>query len=209
MDPQRPHEHDRDPPYTEYPLDPMTALFPNIYSSLCGDWTGGAGGPVLAEANTVQQAQFQHATTATASQSPVPKQQENFSDRRAETSVQQTLTGAPSLLDPLQERVDSAPNGANGDIANTHAQLHHAGLQANPRQPAFQASQTLSPSDSPRLQCRWEDCTRKTCFRREADLMRHIRTVHVSPNAYVCPERNCGRPFGRKDHLGQHRKRRH
>lgn len=143
MGPQQPHEHDRDLPYTEYPLDPMDALLPNIYSSLCGDWAGGAGGPVLAEANTVQQAQFQHATTATASQPPVPKQQESYSDRRAELPVQQSWAGAPSFLNqPLQGRVDSAPNGANGDIANTHTRLHHTGLQANPRQATFQASQT-------------------------------------------------------------------
>lgn len=249
MDPQRPDDYDRDHPYTEYAntepaLDPITAAFPNIYSPLY-DWTGAVGGPVLAgvQDDALQNAQFQLATTATASQSPVPEQQGYYSDRRAEIPFQQGWTDSPthSALDkPLQERVDSASNGPNAGIANRqcHARLYHGRLNGTPQQSACQ-SQTgqnsrlalplpqarpgqvtaillttlsltfASSRDSPGLQCRWENCTSKNCFRREADLMRHIKTIHVSPRAHECPVSNCGRCFGRKDHLGQHKKRRH
>lgn len=74
-----------------------------------------------------------------------------------------------------------------------------------------QAGESLGGNmEGPRgLRCRWENCTSRTSFKREADLIRHIKHTHISPNAHVCPERNCGRPFGRKDHLQAHMMRRH
>lgn len=155
MDPQRPDDIDRDPPYieftgTEYSVDPIAASFPmfsgNIYSPLYGDLTGGVGGPVLPAGlptDALQNVQFQHATTTTASQSPVPEQQGYYSNRRAEISVQQGWTDAPgSLGQPLQERVDSASNGPNAAVANTHARVYDAGLHAHRRQTACQTGQT-------------------------------------------------------------------
>ncbi|CEL08206.1 hypothetical protein ASPCAL11357 [Aspergillus calidoustus] len=62
---------------------------------------------------------------------------------------------------------------------------------------------------TPSLQCRWQDCTSSATFRREADLLRLVKTVHVSRDAYRCPESHCDRTFGRRDHLRAHRRNRH
>jgi hypothetical protein len=52
--------------------------------------------------------------------------------------------------------------------------------------------------------CRWEGCRSSTVFRRVGDLIRHLRTIHILPTAYQCPVKNCGKAFGRKDHLKEH-----
>ncbi|KAL2816435.1 hypothetical protein BDW59DRAFT_153235 [Aspergillus cavernicola] len=63
--------------------------------------------------------------------------------------------------------------------------------------------------DAPGFPCKWQDCRSTTCFRREVDLMRHVKSVHVAPKAYCCLEPNCGKAFGRKDHLQNHKRNRH
>jgi hypothetical protein len=35
------------------------------------------------------------------------------------------------------------------------------------------------------FRCKWEGCRSSTNFRREGDLIRHLRTIHISPNAYI------------------------
>ncbi|KAL3440149.1 hypothetical protein BJX65DRAFT_291024 [Aspergillus insuetus] len=57
------------------------------------------------------------------------------------------------------------------------------------------------------FQCKWAGCRSSRNFRREGDLIRHLRTIHISPTAFVCPD--CQRSFGRRDHLNEHVKRRH
>ncbi|KAL2835417.1 hypothetical protein BJY01DRAFT_223687 [Aspergillus pseudoustus] len=59
------------------------------------------------------------------------------------------------------------------------------------------------------FECKWRGCKSSRPFRRETDLIRHLRTIHISPAAFVCPEGSCGKPFGRRDHLMEHLKRRH
>ncbi|PYI09415.1 hypothetical protein BO78DRAFT_415692 [Aspergillus sclerotiicarbonarius CBS 121057] len=54
------------------------------------------------------------------------------------------------------------------------------------------------------LQCGWAGCTNSKSFNRPADLLRHVRNLHVTPNAYVCRVNNCGRAFNRKDNLMEH-----
>ncbi|KAL2867378.1 uncharacterized protein BJX67DRAFT_84895 [Aspergillus lucknowensis] len=63
--------------------------------------------------------------------------------------------------------------------------------------------------DHPVFQCKWEGCTSSTLFHREGDLMRHLKTIHISPDAFPCREPSCKRKFGRKDHLEEHRRRVH
>lgn len=65
----------------------------------------------------------------------------------------------------------------------------------------------LSPLSQPEkatasMKCEWKGCTFPRPFRRYADLMRHIKTIHVSPDAYKCSV--CGKGFGRKDKLEVH-----
>jgi hypothetical protein len=58
-------------------------------------------------------------------------------------------------------------------------------------------------------QCQWKNCSSSTIFQREGDLVRHLKTIHISPNAFPCPEPDCTRAFGRNDHLKNHLKTMH
>ncbi|KAH8700437.1 hypothetical protein BGW36DRAFT_357096 [Talaromyces proteolyticus] len=66
--------------------------------------------------------------------------------------------------------------------------------------------QNHSPPKSATRKCRWEGCKYLGSFRRDADLLRHVKAVHVSPDAYTCPIVGCGKPFGRKDKMEAHRR---
>ncbi|KAI9371616.1 hypothetical protein BJX61DRAFT_543494 [Aspergillus egyptiacus] len=57
------------------------------------------------------------------------------------------------------------------------------------------------------IKCKWEGCRSIQTFRKGSDLIRHIKTIHIFPDAYPC--RECGKKFGRKDHLQGHTERRH
>ncbi|KAL2843460.1 hypothetical protein BJX68DRAFT_155602 [Aspergillus pseudodeflectus] len=59
------------------------------------------------------------------------------------------------------------------------------------------------------FQCRWIGCRSVTIFCRESELMRHLKTVHISPKAYPCTQPQCGMAFGRRDHLKAHQRNRH
>ncbi|KAL2841152.1 hypothetical protein BJY01DRAFT_14478 [Aspergillus pseudoustus] len=78
-----------------------------------------------------------------------------------------------------------------------------------PAHNAQQADQKMAPGSStfkPK-QCQWEGCTSRTLFRRENDLLRHLRTIHIAPSAFRCLD--CSKAFGRKDHLQNHRRKIH
>ncbi|KAE8141279.1 hypothetical protein BDV38DRAFT_237655 [Aspergillus pseudotamarii] len=57
--------------------------------------------------------------------------------------------------------------------------------------------------------CEWRACKYPGEFSREAELMRHIRSKHVCPGLYECPEENCRRMFNRKDNMMEHFRRMH
>jgi hypothetical protein len=57
--------------------------------------------------------------------------------------------------------------------------------------------------------CKWEGCKYEGSFRRVADLLRHIRTVHISPGSYTCPVAGCLKSFNRRDNLEAHVQRIH
>jgi hypothetical protein len=57
--------------------------------------------------------------------------------------------------------------------------------------------------------CKWEGCKFERSFGREAELLRHIRTTHISPGLYACPEAGCRKSCSRKDNLQAHRRRAH
>ena len=60
-----------------------------------------------------------------------------------------------------------------------------------------------------RFSCKWEGCQYPRPFGREAELVRHLKSVHIKPGAYICPDLGCGKPFNRKDNLDAHRQRVH
>jgi hypothetical protein len=57
--------------------------------------------------------------------------------------------------------------------------------------------------------CKWAACNYSGSFRRAADLMRHLKTTHVSPGSYVCPAADCHKSFNRKDKMDEHVRRVH
>lgn len=67
-------------------------------------------------------------------------------------------------------------------------------------------AQCSAPSP-PTFECKWRGCRSATRFSSEGDLVRHLKSIHISPEAYPC--RECGKSFGRKDHLRDHQRRRH
>ncbi|KAJ5720862.1 uncharacterized protein N7483_008796 [Penicillium malachiteum] len=52
------------------------------------------------------------------------------------------------------------------------------------------------------LKCRWEGCTYKGTFTKEASLVRHVKATHISPEMYQCLP--CKKTFGRKDRFSAH-----
>ncbi|RAK97360.1 uncharacterized protein BO80DRAFT_194329 [Aspergillus ibericus CBS 121593] len=54
------------------------------------------------------------------------------------------------------------------------------------------------------LTCGWNGCTYIRPFNRPADLLRHIKNIHVSPQSYPCWVPGCHRIFNRKDNLVEH-----
>ncbi|KAB8209359.1 hypothetical protein BDV34DRAFT_221749 [Aspergillus parasiticus] len=56
----------------------------------------------------------------------------------------------------------------------------------------------------PILRCRWEGCTSRRHFNREADLVRHIKTLHIAPRSYKCVVGDCSKTYNRGDNLKEH-----
>jgi hypothetical protein len=74
--------------------------------------------------------------------------------------------------------------------------------------PKTEPAREMVPSRFPKT-CKWEGCKHTRSFSREADLVRHIKTVHISPGSYICPEVGCRKACSRKDNLEAHRQRVH
>ncbi|KAL2840137.1 hypothetical protein BJX68DRAFT_190066 [Aspergillus pseudodeflectus] len=108
---------------------------------------------------------------------------------------------------PRSANVFSSPHQNPGSLHEVHVGLEqhlafgHSSFEPN-NSPA-----SRPPGES--YTCKWEGCISTIVFRREADLIRHLRTIHISPNQYPCTEPNCNWTFGRRDHLLHHVRRRH
>jgi uncharacterized Zn-finger protein len=57
--------------------------------------------------------------------------------------------------------------------------------------------------------CKWDGCKYTGSFGREADLLRHVRTAHISPRSFVCSVSGCRKSCSRKDNLEAHHRRVH
>ncbi|OJJ84760.1 uncharacterized protein ASPGLDRAFT_81989 [Aspergillus glaucus CBS 516.65] len=62
---------------------------------------------------------------------------------------------------------------------------------------------------SPTLQCKWQGCTYSKPFSRTGDLVRHIKSAHLTRGQYHCPFKAGCKPFNRKDNLAAHIQTRH
>ncbi|CAI7601852.1 unnamed protein product [Penicillium glandicola] len=54
------------------------------------------------------------------------------------------------------------------------------------------------------LKCKWKHCEYSGGFSQMGALLRHIKTKHISPGLYECPEGECRKSFNRKDNLIAH-----
>ncbi|KGO49076.1 Zinc finger, C2H2 [Penicillium expansum] len=54
------------------------------------------------------------------------------------------------------------------------------------------------------LKCKWKHCEYSGGFSQMGALLRHIKTKHISPGLYECPEGECRKSFNRKDNLVAH-----
>ncbi|KAE8415233.1 hypothetical protein BDV36DRAFT_263237 [Aspergillus pseudocaelatus] len=68
------------------------------------------------------------------------------------------------------------------------------------------AKETKESGKNHRLvqRCKWEGCTSIKCFNREADLLRHVKTIHIAPRSYRCNVDGCFKSFNRDDNLKEH-----
>ncbi|KAL3470253.1 hypothetical protein BJX99DRAFT_264423 [Aspergillus californicus] len=122
---------------------------------------------------------------------------------------------------PQSQPTISNSSHSPSSSSNLHEQLLVSGYYlASPLEPPVQepallpnsplASQVPSPAvqnsqdQNHGYQCKWLGCRSSTSFRRELDLIHHLKTIHISPKAYPCSEPNCSMGFGRKDHLKAH-----
>jgi hypothetical protein len=74
------------------------------------------------------------------------------------------------------------------------------------------STRVLTPSESDQavaMLCKWEGCKYDGFFKREVDLVRHVRCVHISPRSYSCPAGGCRKSFNRKDNRDAHFRRLH
>ncbi|OQE16328.1 hypothetical protein PENFLA_c028G05869 [Penicillium flavigenum] len=54
------------------------------------------------------------------------------------------------------------------------------------------------------LKCKWKHCEYSGGFSQMGALLRHIKTKHISPGLYECPQEECQKSFNRKDNLVAH-----
>ncbi|PYH90950.1 hypothetical protein BO71DRAFT_401796 [Aspergillus ellipticus CBS 707.79] len=64
-------------------------------------------------------------------------------------------------------------------------------------------------NEQAQLKCEWKNCKYTHTFNRPAELLRHVKTIHISPQSHMCRYRGCSRTFNRKDKLGEHMLRAH
>ena len=154
-----------------------------------------------------------------------------MNDRQRSFSSMSSIT--PPIISHSPNSVSVEPNVTPGSIASYYSENYlgyNAGVHiaCNPDLQNGIATLTTEspliqnmPAGSPNLPahqepeqaaamlCKWEGCKYVGCFRREVDLLRHVRCVHVSPSSYQCPARGCGKFFNRKDNRDSHFRRRH
>jgi hypothetical protein len=96
-------------------------------------------------------------------------------------------------------------------ILNGHLEESMQPTVSEPDPQIGPATKPAAKPASPRFSktCKWEGCQYPRPFGREADLVRHLKTIHINPGAYICPELGCGKPCSRKDNLEAHRQRVH
>lgn len=91
-------------------------------------------------------------------------------------------------------------------IIPTSAQSSHK-LVLQHISPLF--SSYTHPRSPATFECKWEGCQYSGSFKREHELLRHLRTIHIAPLAHSCPAIGCDKVCNREDNLLKHIQNRH
>ncbi|RAK96519.1 C2H2-type zinc finger protein [Aspergillus ibericus CBS 121593] len=123
-------------------------------------------------------------------------------------------TGATTVLTGVHRGypgtvASTSPYGYVRDVTNLDSTaLHQATTQGTIHQPATGHGEWgYSPQYTPDIQstdlrCEWRGCTYRNTFNRPADLIRHVRNLHVAPRSFACYM--CGRRFNQAYNLRNH-----
>ncbi|MCJ1270680.1 hypothetical protein MMC22_010577 [Lobaria immixta] len=59
------------------------------------------------------------------------------------------------------------------------------------------------------LRCKWDNCSSTSSFKREEELVRHVKIYHISPTRYICDAPGCGKEVYRQDKMEEHVRKHH
>ncbi|KAL4879222.1 hypothetical protein BJY04DRAFT_96507 [Aspergillus karnatakaensis] len=139
----------------------------------------------------------------------------------ASTGLHSGIPGDNSLPDGPFSRSSTAEDATqitDPYMARSHNEVgsHPQGPQVPIATPKNKDAGGMSPCDGPVspeaksvFKCDWKDCTYAGVFSREGELIRHVKTKHVTPKSYKCTASNCDRVCSRKDNLAEHVRRIH
>ncbi|KAI9368788.1 hypothetical protein BJX61DRAFT_536966 [Aspergillus egyptiacus] len=113
----------------------------------------------------------------------------------------------PSSFRPSESSHPSRQGETPSTVMEANRHLLNELKPERPRADLTVPPHSRTPSSSRLYKCEWRDCHTPGRFKRELDLVRHLRTVHISPDRYRCGD--CDRAFGRKDQLNGHRTKHH
>ncbi|KAJ5963729.1 uncharacterized protein N7479_003605 [Penicillium vulpinum] len=125
-------------------------------------------------------------------------------------AVQGGSTRAMSTSVPHQQIASNPGIAAYPNLSQEPAVISQGrnSTRSHARRNQISGSASHSPDD-PEFRCKWEDCSYMGTFKRESSLIRHIRKIHVSPLAHLCPVQGCEKAFNRADNLAQHTRNNH
>ncbi|PKY07437.1 hypothetical protein P168DRAFT_279406 [Aspergillus campestris IBT 28561] len=114
------------------------------------------------------------------------------------------ITSPPSPRDSSASGfVQASPEGPRLAVGETSRQ------RRNSRTLSQRNNRTANSQRTTPLQCKWEGCRYLGEFQRVSELIRHIRTLHITPLDYPCPVPGCDKICNREDNLLQHMRTRH
>ncbi|KAI9035910.1 uncharacterized protein KD926_002626 [Aspergillus affinis] len=133
-------------------------------------------------------------------------------------AVQQSLDPASHL--PTQT-INGNSTGVSGILDQEHKLepypsrtvvcINDDATGANPSRSASRAIEidqeqtqaTLEKEEGKPL-CQWKNCTHTRPFNRKEDVLRHVKSIHLSIKPYKCGARGCLKSFSRRDKIKEH-----
>jgi len=168
-------------------------LRPNVDSASCAGEEMNFGSNDLSMASTLSVAQSASLDNNVGTSYVIDRQPSysfDLENNGSYISPGPVFDGSNCMLDYNSNWTASIPDGSTETELRPQSDLHDPG-------------QTLV------IQCKWEGCQYGGSFARVADLLRHLKTVHILPGYFLCPITTCGRLFNRKDNAIAHHRRQH